>query len=118
MYPETFELTEDHIKLINRMYVDFCDEGYDGAPAVNLKRPYGNSYVIGDLYEIVHDKEAPDDPYGEISEEEQERLMELHRETAIALQIVLSTLKFEPGLYYRPGKYERQKWKRLVDISD
>ena len=46
-------MTEDHLKLLRRVYVawDF-GEGY-GAPGINPKKPYGNSSVERDIAEIL-----------------------------------------------------------------
>jgi hypothetical protein len=108
----TFTLTEDHIKLVRRMYVDFDDGGYDGAPAVNLKRPYGNSDVIGDVHEILYDQPFPEDENDdERNEELVSKLIAIHQQTATALQIVLCTGSFVPGVYVRSCKYGALSWK-------
>ena len=106
-----FEMTENHIKLLHNMYVYFDDGAYDGAPAIDTKRPYGNSSCVYDIYEILHDKEwdSEDDLPGELWEE----LMRVHRETATALQIVLVTKSFEPGLYEREVLYSRRSWRKV-----
>ena len=50
---QQFEVTEDHLKLVQRMYWQWDDHAYDGAPAVGLKRPYGNSDVMYDIAQIL-----------------------------------------------------------------
>ena len=52
-----FTVTEDHLELLRHvhLYWDY-GEGY-GAPAIDPKRPYGNSDVERDIAEIL---EAPD----------------------------------------------------------
>ena len=52
-----FTVTEDHLKLLRHihLYWDY-GEGY-GAPAINPKRPYGDSYVERSIAEIL---DAPD----------------------------------------------------------
>lgn len=112
-YYETFTLTEQHVKLLRKMYCDFDDNSYDGAPAINIKRPYGNSFVAGDVAEILG--EPFDDDEEDMVEEDVERFMAIHRETGTALQVCLSTLSFEPGLYGRPMKYDTQKWVKVKD---
>lgn len=109
-----FQLTEDHIKLLSRMYVEWYDSAYDGAPVINIKRPYGNSPVAYDVYEIIHSKEWD---YGEndeeMPEEIYEQMLELHRETRTALQIVLCTKSFEPGLYELKSLWDSLSWRKV-----
>lgn len=107
----TFLLKEEHIKLITAMYVDWCDD-YDGAPAIDAKRPYGNSHIISDIYEVITGKSWNWDE--EMSEDIKEELMKLHEETRTALQIVLCTQSFVPGLYKKYSKYNELTWE-LVD---
>jgi hypothetical protein len=103
---DEFILTEQHIKLIQNMYISWWDAEY-GAPGVDPKRPYGNSYVDGDLAEILgvvgteHDADY-DEP--QLSEDQLADLARIHRETETALQIIVSTKSFVPGLY-RSDKY-------------
>lgn len=115
---ETFRLTENHIRLLNAMFVEFEDHAYDGAPMVNIKRPYGNSDVVGDVAEIlgfVDYNEAVQNGTDDTEEFEEatKKLMQLHRETGKALQIVLNTQSFKPGLYGRPNKYDTRYWVRM-----
>jgi hypothetical protein len=111
---ERFELKEEHIKLINRMYVYFDDFSYDGAPAIDSKRPYGNSSVAYDVYEILFGKEFDYDEHDEMPEELYEDLMKVHKETATALQIVLCTKSFEPGTYEKTSRYDSLSWKKYL----
>ena len=102
-----FTVTEDHLKLLRRAWVDsWCDsEGaYGGAPGISPKKPYGNSWIEHDIAEIVgfpsEDWDwanADENPPVEVGE----RLMRLHVETMVALQIVLATGEFRPGPYSR-----------------
>lgn len=99
---EVFVLTEEHLKLLQRMFVEWNDEAYDGAPQIDLKRPYGNSDVVGDVVEILgwecnSHVDGWDNPRP--STEQKEAAMKLHRETETALQIVLQTMSFAPGTY-------------------
>lgn len=89
----TFHLTDDHIKLLRRMYVGYNDSEH-GAPEIDPKRPYGNSWVEGDIHEILTEGNQM-----ELTEELKDKYNKLHRETQTALQIVLSTGKFQPGTY-------------------
>lgn len=108
-----FQLTEDHIKLLNRMYVYWDDDSYDGAPAIDTKRPYGNSSVVYDVYVIIHGKEWDYGEHDEMTEEIYEQMLVLHRETATALQIVLCTKSFEPGTYEKKSPYDSLSWRKI-----
>lgn len=106
---QRFVLREKHLKLLSKMNVSWWDAEF-GAPCIDPKRPYGNSSVIKDMAEIlgIEGKECPH--CGEMLEEQdEERLRNLHKETEIALQIVLSTQSFKPGIY-EVGKYNYD-WK-------
>lgn len=105
----TFKLTQNHIKLLQRMYVGWqnCETG---APEIDPKRPYGNSWVAGDVYEIIHGK----CPQGGLEDDEEDEYLKLHEETADALQIVLVTKSFTPGKYVRDNPYNHRDW-RLVE---
>lgn len=94
-----FELKEEHLKLLKNMCVSWDDCEF-GAPAINCKKPYGNSCVYEDMAKILG-IEGFEDSEGEISfSREQVDLMNvLHNESEFALQIVLKTGKFEPGIY-------------------
>jgi len=97
-----FTITEDHLKLINNMYVEYDDCEF-GAPAVNPKRPYGNSAVYADMGEILGIIPTIIDEYDEDCSEfddDQVAMMDkLHNETAMAIQIIFKTKKFEVGDY-------------------
>jgi hypothetical protein len=103
----TFELTENHIKLLRNAYVSW-DDCETGAPAIDPKRPYGNKYIAQDIHEILTDGGSLYD----LSEGERDELerdyLELHRETQTALQIVLSVGTFEPGNYTQKRLYSNE----------
>lgn len=105
MQPTKFVLTADHIKLLRAMHVGWQDCEY-GAPEVDPKRPYGNSSVEPDVHEILTDETEY-----ELTEEQRERYAAIHRETEVALQIVLATGSFDPGTYIRESY--RQNWRRV-----
>lgn len=112
---DRFVLLPEHIKLLQSMYVDWDDSAYDGAPAIDLKRPYGNSGgVEGDIVEIL---DLPTiESHGEtvIEDDVIERARELHRQTAQALQVIIRCASVEPGVYEAP-RYS-QKWERVGDV--
>lgn len=110
-----FTLTEDHIKLIRSSYVNWNDDAYDGAPMVDIKRPYGNSDVVGDVYEIVSGREWDEDADGEMPEDIAENLLTVHEQTATALQIILCTGEFVAGVYETTRMYDSRSWARIED---
>ncbi len=93
-----FTLTEEHLKLLRAMFVTWwhCETG---APAIDPKRPYGNSDVTGDIAEIIGivPIETDDDPAWPVGTSE--RCEKLHEETQTALQVVLATGRFRIGEY-------------------
>ena len=91
-----FSLTEDHIKLLRQMEVGWQRDEF-GAPEIDPKRPYGNSQVYYDIAEHLG-RDIPEEPK-EFSDEEKAEMFKLHRETETALQIVLRTGNFAPGVY-------------------
>lgn len=97
-----FTLTADHITLLRAMWI-LWDDCEFGAPAVDSKRPYGNSGVTDDMRELLPHRASESD----------EALTELHTSTQTALQIILATGSFEPGNY----ECERygNKWKKVGD---
>jgi len=114
MDKKTFILTEDHLKLLRHMHTRWDDSEF-GAPAVDSKRPYGNTSVFKDMVDILRGK-----PIGkvrcmgqeftievddwEMPDELEKTLRALHEETETALQIVLYTGTFKAGLY-QAGEY-------------
>lgn len=90
---DIFILKKEHLKLLQRAYVRWEDCEF-GAPAIDCKRPYGNSSVFQDIAEIL-EIEYPEEP----SREYMDALNRLHAETQIALQIILQTQAFKLGKY-------------------
>lgn len=108
-----FEVTEEHIKLLRSTYVswDTCEFG---APAIDSKRPYGNSDVYEDIAKILGIKHAkPDEDDPEFSDEQFEYMEQIHRSTQIALQIFLTTGRMEPGRYIKESEYSDTPWRKL-----
>lgn len=120
MENKQFEIKEEHLKLLRRMYVGWDDCEF-GAPEIDPKRPYGNSDVEQDMIEILGLKEIRNGVFefelfgkkymlkgedknsiwldGAEEQELSEELNCLHKETETVLQIVLVTGKFETGKY-------------------
>jgi hypothetical protein len=65
-----------------------------GAPAIDPRAPYGHADAHEDIAEILGIKAS-----GEFTEEQFKVMNTLHQETAIALEIVLRTGKWSPGVY-------------------
>lgn len=96
MQTRTFTLTPDHIKLVQKFHVGWQD-CETGAPEIDPKRPYGNSDVEHDIAEILGWVKVGSD--ADLSGFLFKKAEKLHRETAMALQIILSTGSFKPGVY-------------------
>ena len=114
-----FELTEVLLVLLTRMSVRYRSDAEFGAPVIDPKRPYLSSDPYKDITEILGLTCKPDEN-GDFSEEDRAEMDALHQDTETALQIVLHTAKFEPGVYEGleivPGKYGRY-WKKVRDIE-
>ena len=100
-----FFVTDGHLKLLKRMYVgwDHCEFG---APAIDCKRPYGNSDVLMDMAEIL------DIPVERDSDLPDQELRFLHEEMKTVLQILVFNLGIEGGLY-RAEEYS-QEWSKVT----
>lgn len=114
---QRFELCPEHILLLRNAYVSWHD-AETGAPSIDPKRPYGNSDVEGDVLNLL--KEFPDDPGDEtreaqFTEAQLRKAAKLHKETEMALQVVLSTGCFEPGVY-EAERYTRD-WKKVAELA-
>jgi hypothetical protein len=109
---ERFKMTEDHLKLLKRMSFRWEDDCYDGSPAVDCKRPYGNSDVWLDVAEITGIVPTEDDD-GEkhYPKGSREKCMALHREAGTALEIVMQFQSFELGEFARNNPWG--SWRRV-----
>lgn len=94
----TFTVKPEHLKLIRAMVLTWGNAEF-GAPAVDPKRPYGNSDVYEDIAEILGI-----DP----NEADEEEMNKLHNETLAALQIAISVGYFKEGTYHT--KNYGMKW--------
>lgn len=123
----SFTLTEDHLALLKHAYVQW-DDAESGAPAIDPKRPYGNSDVETDIAEILTgsspllEEDARWDREGDLVSVSLpdgrvltgSDLKKLHRETADALQIVLCTGGFVPGTYRKTVPYSGRSWELVT----
>lgn len=99
-----FIVREQHLKLLDSMWVGWDDCEF-GAPAIDCKRPYGNSDVLGDMREILGAEGADDD-----------HLYALHREMQTVLQIGIATRAFREGEYVAP-RYG-VAWRPVAALDD
>jgi hypothetical protein len=106
---DRFTLTDDHLSLLGRAYVRW-EDCETGAPAIDCKRPYGNSNVAGDVARILG--WTVDEDEG-LTDDQHDRALALHRETLTALQIVLVARDFRPGVYVKRDRYDARSWARL-----
>ena len=97
-----FTVTADHLKLLRQMHVGWDDCEF-GAPAIDCKRPYGNSDVLSDIAEILSWPEGDDD--GEYPVGQEEKMRRLHAEMRLVLQIGIRTGAFTAGRYIRPERW-------------
>lgn len=100
---ETFTVTHDHLKLLKAMWItwEYCEYG---APAVNCKRPYGNSDVEADIAEILGWQYDEDD-YDGMPENLRGVAKDLHHEMQTVLQFLVGNLHIYPGTYQLKQEY-------------
>lgn len=115
-----FTLKREHILLLSNACTSW-DNCEFGSPEIDPKRPYGNSDVYQDMLELLGLKEIKKGIYefklfsrkwllkgedknniyldGADEETLTNELDKLHKETEIALGIILHTKSFKPGIY-------------------
>jgi hypothetical protein len=108
-----FELCKEHVLLLQNMYWEYSD-CETGAPAVDCKRPYGNSYVPPDVAKILGVR-LPDDEEGDKYDKKVDEIMRFHYESHTALEIILQLKTFELGTYENANKdnYGKPKWRKV-----
>jgi hypothetical protein len=109
MKNDTFELKDEHILLLQSMYWEYSD-CETGAPAVDCKRPYGNSYVPPDVAEILGIELSDDD---DKREEQETEVMQFHYGTHTALEIILQFKSFKTGTFKKVKDGWDHKWERV-----
>jgi hypothetical protein len=122
--PMEFTVTVQHLVLLSSMYVEWS-RIETGAPAINPKRPYGNSDVAFDILQLLGvEPVSRDEPsrywplgYPNYSEDQEEWAIRMHRETEYALQICLRMGAFETGTYRRTDKYDIRSWERVPEAA-
>lgn len=91
---QSFTLKPEHIKLL-RAACWVWDDGEFGAPAIDCKRPYGNTSVYHDIHQILGWAGHCDD--------HKEEYKKLHGEIDYALQVLVDNF----GGFCPCGEYER-----------
>jgi len=125
-----FEIKDEHLKLLKEMNIRWDDCEF-GAPAVDSKRPYGNSNGVDDVARVIGYKKTKDtiefdeeyakdfvdiNEYLEDSDWTQKAydyLYNIHKDMEIVLQIVLSSLSFKKGIYIRDSEYSKWRFKNM-----
>ena len=123
MKGDTFTLTEEHLTLLKVMYVGWQD-CETGAPEIDPKRPYGNSDVARDVWEMLDwfDIDSlPEEDQDDFYESDEydvlhAKAMKLHEETGTALQIILQNQSFQTGTYTNMLEWS-DEWKLTDDGS-
>lgn len=106
---QKFRLRKEHVILLRNSYMRW-DDCETGAIAVDPKRPYGNSYVAGDVAELLGIE--ADNENGFTSDQEAE-LLSWHYETEQALIVILSSKSFKLGKYIKSDK-RKARWKKVI----
>lgn len=113
-----FELKQEHLDLLKEASISWNDCEF-GAPQIDCKRPYGNSDVEDDIAEIIKfpKKNNWDNEEEMWNGKAQEKLGDLHKETQIALQIILHCQTFKLGKY-RKLDDGWQKWEFVAEKQE
>src|SRR5512135_2560657 len=95
-----FTVTKDHIKLLKHMWVGWQD-CESGAPEIDPKRPYGNSDVLNDIHRILTGERigCVGSKRDELTRDEDEKYLQIHKDMETVLQILLSNLSIKPCMY-------------------
>jgi hypothetical protein len=103
-----FTVTADHLRLLHHMNVQWNDTE-SGAPAIDPKRPYGNSDVPTDIADILGWTVLLDPDGWAMQPEQSEKAWAIHRQMDTVLQIVLCTGAFRAGAYIKTS-YSPRSW--------
>ena len=112
--PEDFikkhRIKQYHISLIRRMYFDY--DKYEKDTYLNFKRPYGNSYVIGDIAEEYINYKNINLKYGEDDdlidkwlEDNEIILVNIHNRVMSIFDLMLKELMIESTEYLSRQNY-------------
>lgn len=109
-----FTVTKEHLILLKNSLIRWADCEF-GAPAIDCKRPYGNSDVIQDIIKLLDFTVSVCPHCGEIIEEKEykkinDQCNKLHKETEIVMDIILHfDGQVQPGTYIKISDYP-SKW--------
>lgn len=102
-------ITQDHLKLLKNLYIEFYEDVNYGSISSDSKRPFGNSDVLYDIAEIL-EWEVDE----ELTDEQESRAAQLFADLAIVLQICLVNQSFETGEFKLSNKYDTRSWVRVI----
>lgn len=123
LHPKKFTVTDVHLRLLARTYIEWDGGAYDGAPVVNIKRPYGNSDVMRDVYEETVESrggkvaDIDDDTFDRLLDGESpeyEEAKATHEQMGTVVQIALNLAGrgelIRAGEYHRTIPYDNTSW--------
>ena len=111
MKDDVFFLTTLHVMLLRHACVRWDDMEW-GAPGIDPRYPYGGSDVVRSIADVIGLDAA------DLSPRIGSGLERLHRETEVALQVILATCSFEPGTFRRKEQYDSRSWYRAGPLPD
>jgi hypothetical protein len=113
-------IKDHHLRLLGRLNIGWNMYAYDGGPGTDLKRPFGNSNLPGDLFEIVMQRPLDYEEYedDELPEEIYDQLMTIYYEMdyvlmIVALETAAGRLVLVGNRYRKMELYSRWSWKRM-----
>lgn len=114
----SFEVTDDHMALLKHLTLRW--EGCEyGAPAVDCKRPYGNSDVVSDICDILGWVVGDDGP----TEAQSRAARRIHEQTLFVLMAFVATESWGEGLFevataeWGYDSLGRDTWRRVVSTD-
>ncbi|MEK8217207.1 hypothetical protein [Paenibacillus sp. FSL L8-0463] len=102
MEDRKFKVEEDHIQLLKNMRVTWNDLCF-GSPTVDPKRPYGSTTVIEDMAKMLNIGIVDKDGEIQLTDLQEKKLLNLHKETETVLEILLYNCSIKPGVYVNKG---------------
>ena len=103
---KTFTLTKTHINLITQLNINQNQDHFYNIPVLPMideKRPFGNSYILGDVFEVMGLTPDENEDYTEAQKQEAyQALIELPQ----AMRIILHYQTFTPGTYDVPSSQQ------------
>ena len=103
-----FTLVEGHLILLRNAYWEHSPNSECGAPAINPKRPFGNSSAEEDMIELLYPGATICPSCGEhiITLEQREHARRLYEQLPVALEVILTARSFVLG-YYVADEHKR-----------